>query len=217
MLLGVVFHSGINYAGGPPKDNWPFRDAAVSQGIAVLLDFIHVFRMPVFFIVAGFFAALLIHRRSLQTFLTNRTQRILLPFLLFLFPTFWLCGNAVLAGGAAMAGNSFQWHSLAMLPEWSLFHLWFLYFLLIYYGLYSVVCWWVKQRGSALPFAFEGARANRLLTRYAPWTWGILAGVGLYLHGTPRVPAPASLMPEPVTLFYYSVFFLAGVGRQGHH
>src|SRR5262245_18499155 len=79
MLLGVVFHSGTGYTVTPLKNAWPYKDGSTSLFFDVLCFFIHVFRMPTFFVMAGFFAALLYHRDGPIKFLLQRTKRILLP------------------------------------------------------------------------------------------------------------------------------------------
>ena len=42
--------------------------------------FIHIFRMPIFFVMAGFFAAMLYLRRGPGGLAQNRATRIVVPF-----------------------------------------------------------------------------------------------------------------------------------------
>lgn len=208
MLLGVVFHVAINYSTGEPNLHWPFRDSTTSPLIAGLADIIHLFRMPVFFIVAGFFSALLIKRRSVKGFLANRLTRIGLPLLLFLLPVIWLCGNGLYAALTHMNDAPFSWLPPLQVPELNLHHLWFLYFLLIFYFAFSTL--------------FIGLRANTALrTRLqhlnrklwhpcAPVMLGSLSGVCLFASGSAVIPAPLAFIPDPVLLGYYFVFFLGG-------
>ena len=44
--------------------------------------FLHLFRMPLFFVVAGFFAAMLVARRGIGGLFRNRVRRIALPFVI---------------------------------------------------------------------------------------------------------------------------------------
>jgi len=103
-----------------------------------VVNFIHIFRMEVFFIVAGYFGALLYHKKGSAYLLTNRFYKILLPLiaaLLILYPIMYF---ATSYSTLAIAGNkdafdltiekfkSGQW-----LP-FRLNHLWFLYDLLIF-------------------------------------------------------------------------------------
>ncbi|MFT4677164.1 MAG: fucose 4-O-acetylase-like acetyltransferase [Candidatus Azotimanducaceae bacterium] len=48
----------------------------------IIMHFIHSFRMPLFFVLAGFFTSLLIGKRSFKGTYINRAQRILVPSLL---------------------------------------------------------------------------------------------------------------------------------------
>ena len=48
-------------------------------GGGVLVDFTHGFRMPLFFVLSGFFTAMLVRKRGLGGLLRNRVSRILAP------------------------------------------------------------------------------------------------------------------------------------------
>jgi glucan biosynthesis protein C len=84
MLLGLVLHSAVTYS---PKDYgaaWPLKDPLnTSTLFDILADFIHVFRMPLFFVIAGFFGALLFYDRSPRRMVVNRLQRVVLPGIVF--------------------------------------------------------------------------------------------------------------------------------------
>ena len=208
MLLGIVFHTAINYSTARPDPGWPFRDAMTDPLIAGLADFIHIFRMPVFFVVAGFFAALLIHRRSLGRLLHNRTLRIGVPFALFLLPVIWLCGNGLQAANAMMSGQSFSWLPLLQVPDWNLFHLWFLYFLMFFYLLLALLTGLFKLTGAA------GGRLDtvnrQLWQKHGPLVFGVLSGICLFASGSAHVAAPLEFVPDLTLFFYYFVFFLGG-------
>ena len=62
MLLGLVLHSAVNYVVFPLGPAWPYKDPATSTVFDILVFVIHLFRMPVFFVAAGFFAAMLMER-----------------------------------------------------------------------------------------------------------------------------------------------------------
>ena len=50
-----------------------------------LVLLIHSFRMPIFFVVAGIFGAMLFYERQPIRMIRNRISRIVLPFIVFLF------------------------------------------------------------------------------------------------------------------------------------
>ena len=58
MLLGLVLHSLDSYTVTDLGGAWPFKDAATSAIADNITRFIHVFRMPVFFVLAGFLRGL---------------------------------------------------------------------------------------------------------------------------------------------------------------
>jgi fucose 4-O-acetylase-like acetyltransferase len=88
MWLGIVLHVAVNHI--TTASALPWRDPKTSPVADLLLLFIHSFRMPVFFILAGFFAALLAERRGAGGMLKNRSLRLALPFAVFWPPLFVL-------------------------------------------------------------------------------------------------------------------------------
>ena len=88
MWLGIVLHVAINHL--TVDSPLPWRDPKTSPVADLLLLFIHSFRMPVFFILAGYFAALLAERRGAGGMLKNRSLRLALPFAVFWPPLFLL-------------------------------------------------------------------------------------------------------------------------------
>jgi peptidoglycan/LPS O-acetylase OafA/YrhL len=79
MLLGIAFHVGLAFASGFP---WLVQDAHRNVGFLLFAEASHGFRMPLFFLVSGFFTAMLWRRRGVQALLKHRFKRILLPCLL---------------------------------------------------------------------------------------------------------------------------------------
>ena len=96
--------------------------------VVFLHQLLHSFRMPAFFIVAGFFAMFLIDRRGRGAFLKHRILRIGLPFLIF-----WPL--VVIANSWAVAWKFPSWSDV--FPTSDTQHLWFLYFLM----LFSFISW----------------------------------------------------------------------------
>lgn len=79
MLLGIALHAAIPYA---PFFPWAIQDSRTSQSFSLLFASIHGFRMPLFFLISGFFTAMIWKHKGLATMLRQRTLRILLPCLL---------------------------------------------------------------------------------------------------------------------------------------
>ena len=55
MILGVVFHAALAYS-ATVHHIWPTADTSTSRLIDALVWFSHTFRMPLFFLIAVFFA-----------------------------------------------------------------------------------------------------------------------------------------------------------------
>ena len=89
MLLGIVLHAALAYTGIPI---WPTVDDAWPPFMAIN-NIIHGFRMPLFFLLSGFFTAMLWKRRGLGGLLIHRVKRILLPLVVGMFtiiPLTWV-------------------------------------------------------------------------------------------------------------------------------
>ena len=140
MLLGIVLHAALPYfsriAGFEPF--WPADDDQ-SVWLFLVFDFIHVWRMPAFFLLAGFFAHLVLTRRTTSTFVSDRLRRIGLPLVLFgavmavIVPPIWLygwTGTLSLDVVRHVLADRMDLDSSGELVA----HLWFLYYLLIMYA-----------------------------------------------------------------------------------
>ena len=75
MLLGIALHGLLAYTGFP----WAVQDANQAPWLGSVFAMIHGFRMPLFFLVSGFFTAMLWRKRGLQSLLKHRFLRIFLP------------------------------------------------------------------------------------------------------------------------------------------
>ncbi|MEJ6022313.1 acyltransferase family protein [Ramlibacter sp. PS4R-6] len=86
MWLGIVLHvAAIHMVRDAPLP-WQDGKRAVVADLAVA--FIHAFRMPVFFILAGFFVAMLLQSRGPAGMARHRALRLGLPFAVFWVPVF---------------------------------------------------------------------------------------------------------------------------------
>jgi len=78
MLLGIALHAALSFT------TWPFpvSDTRSDPVFNAIIEVIHVFRMPVFFVMSGFFTAMLLGRRGVGGMLAHRAKRIALPLAL---------------------------------------------------------------------------------------------------------------------------------------
>lgn len=75
MLLGIFIHAILSFMPYP----WAVQDSQQCDALQVVFAAIHGFRMPLFFMLSGFFTAMLWRKRGLRALLLNRSKRILAP------------------------------------------------------------------------------------------------------------------------------------------
>jgi fucose 4-O-acetylase-like acetyltransferase len=81
MLLGICLHALMPYTGEP----WVIVDNHTNRFFVHFVAFIHSFRMQLFFLISGFFTAMLANRSGPVGMLKNRVARILLPLVICIF------------------------------------------------------------------------------------------------------------------------------------
>jgi len=214
MLLGLVLHSAASYPRTPLGAAWPYQDAQSSALFDPVIFIIHLFRMPTFFVMAGFFAALLFYREGLIGFLVHRVRRVLLPFVvawIVLFPMMvfgvtW----ALMGGGFGNVAGALQAAAAAPYGPASLAHLWFLYYLFMI----CVVAAAAVPLISYLPVATR-ARFMAIFGGLAPTaagcvTLGLLSGLTMLPMSAPMLDTPAAFVPIARVLVAYALFFSFG-------
>lgn len=127
MLLGLPYHVAMLYHPG----GWIVAVDRESAALGALSAFIHLFRMPAFFVVAGYFAALLLARRQAGAWFGSRALRLGIPLLtglVFLVPVLNILGE--LSGRAAHEAFEEWKYQTATSGGYWVRHLWFLIVLL---------------------------------------------------------------------------------------
>lgn len=80
MILGIVLHALMSFIPTP----WPVQDTRQNGLFFIPYAAIHMFRMPLFFLISGFFTMFILQRHGLGGMIRQRVQRILFPLLLAL-------------------------------------------------------------------------------------------------------------------------------------
>jgi len=214
MLLGIVLHGAASYPLTSLGEAWPYRDVHTSAWLDPVIFLIHLFRMPTFFAMAGFFAAFLYYRDGAAGFLKHRTQRLLLPLIVswvLLYPLMVFGFTLALTGGGfeSMAA-AMQATIAAPYQQASLAHLWFLYYLFIF----CVSTTAVVRVLTRLPAATR-VGAVSLFGRVAPTAtgcvlMGLVSGATMLPMDRPLLDTPAALLPSIRILVAYAVFFAFG-------
>lgn len=118
MLLGLAVHAPLIFYDPTILIEFGIHNKPqTEQWIWIILGFITNWRMPLFFLLSGFFSIMLIQKRGLLKFLSDRIIRIGLTCLLF-------CSIFDLLDGRL---------------DFTLDHLWFLYYLLIFAFCFSIL------------------------------------------------------------------------------
>lgn len=238
MLLGVVLHGALFFMKGGGAAAWPLREGGGHGLFNLLVGWIHLFRMPAFFLLSGFFGALLWEKLGARGFLRHRARRVLLP----LFASWIVLGPLVAsllagivgvrvgsggtvlgagtaAGGAALADSVWSeivarsWSyflSGAWLAKLNLMHLWFLWYLF----LLCAGMWALLRLGEALPRRWTGRTLAWLeglvVSRYNLVVFILLTAVTLRPMRTAAIATGTSLWPRWSILATYAVFFVVG-------
>lgn len=222
LVLGIFFHATASFM--PTTDKtmmWMIMDAERSPALGLTFYVLHIFRMTTFFIIAGFFARMLFHRRGLAGFAKDRGKRIALPL---------VAGWPIIIVsiiGAIVGGTLIQYGGpppFGPPPEppapplaFPLTHLWFLYVLLVFYvlGVAGRAAFVALDRGGGLRSAIDGVVAALVRFGLAPLLLAVPAAIALnaYASWMPWVGIPTpdnSLIPNPPALAEFGVAFTFG-------
>jgi glucans biosynthesis protein C len=212
MWLGVVLHSLIVYK-ATPAPNWPYDTEAGYVFLDWLYEYIHIFRMPLFYLVAGFFSRMVIQKKSLSYFVSQRFQRIFIPFIIsviVLLPLSLLPFHVYRFFYTEQLSWSDAWQkSTAQMLHWNgLAHLWFLYYLLFFYitavGMqFLLLKTGAKSKPGLVSFIgdFNIAKIGILVVAL----WFLLQFFHIY---TP--PVYTGIKPNLLYILYYGFFFYWG-------
>ena len=210
MLLGIFFHAALAFS--PLLHNlWFLADRQQNIGIDVVVFWLHTFRMPLFFLIAGFFALMLLEKKGIKGFIKNRSVRIILPFFIFLPLVFgliiiaflWIMENVQHLPPVIQLSKDMPNRDTSVGTG----HLWFLFnlfgFCLLFSGAYKLN-WlrksWLKPIAS-IPFLLI--------------VFPLLIVPALFSVAAP-FPPPDKLYPELWSYGFYGVFFLVGMAIFKH-
>jgi glucans biosynthesis protein C len=227
LLLGVVLHGAAAFLEGFPIPTFLDRP---SDGAPIIYYVIHMFRMSAFFLIAGFFARVLVERRGVKAFVKDRAKRVALPLVLFS-----IVGSLASAAGFVLGALPHGTDYLMSLVQplqpqpgaapaqqagvgggFNLGILWFLYYLLIFYALSLAIRWLVH---TVDPRGALAAACDRVVKFVMRGVWGpvlIALPIAAYLWQLESwsewlgLPAPFSIVPNTTALIGYGMAFGLG-------
>lgn len=168
---------------------WAIRDQSRHLAADLMVWICHAFLMPVFFLIAGFFARLTIDKIGPWGFARQRLQRVLVPLVVFLVPcsmsmnAMWDWGKGLTQDARAAVPDQLPELRPSELPV-TLAHLWYLYYLLI---------------------VSAAAIALVLLARRAPVRWQV--------HGQAHVRRAVGSVWLPVLMALPTTLILQAAGK----
>lgn len=218
LLVGVAFHAVLSFMPGWPPGLWAMNDNSPSQFLSDAAFVTHIFRMSLFFFIAGFFARLLHQKLGTGGFWANRGKRIAIPMIIgwiVVFPMIavvWTIGVTKAMGGVTPppppAGPP---------GSFPLTHLWFLYYLLMIYavalGVRSVIA--RLDPAGKLRCVLDRVVSSSIGTGAAVFTLGIPVAVALFALPMwfywAGIPTPdQSLIPQVPALVGFGTAFTFG-------
>ena len=193
LLIGVAFHAALSFMPNWPPGLWAINDNSPSQFLSDAAFVTHIWRMSLFFFIAGFFGRLLHQKLGTRGFWANRGLRIAVPLIagwVVVFPmilTVWTIGLTKALGTAPSAPPA------GPPGAFPLTHLWFLYQLLMIYAAVLAV--------RALIVRFDAAERVRCFVS-AMLTSAIRTGVAPFVFGIPLVFA---LLAIPMWFYWAGI------------
>jgi glucans biosynthesis protein C len=208
-LIQFPYHTGKVFDHDPV---YHIKNAVELGAFDVITVFLHIWRMPLFFFIAGWAAVSALGSRSVRTFLGERAVRLVPPFfiglILFAPPIKYLermSGRNITSTGLHPEPGfdldywTFYYRFFTRINQFSWSHLWFLFYLLVFCLLLAPVLVRIGR---------PGGRASETA---AAWAW---------LPALPLMALEATLRPifgdfpnlygDEANLAIFTVYFLGG-------
>ena len=139
LLLGLVIHDSMSFLPGLAQNGFPVSDLSKSMSMTWLFYVLHMFRMAVFFLIAGFFAHMALASKGPKAFLKNRLQRLALPMIIASVVSLLLIMPIMIWAARKLYGPDGAEHMFTLLesaPAGPItMQFWFLYYLLWFCGI----------------------------------------------------------------------------------
>ncbi len=205
MLLGIPFHMSLIYS----SHRWHVNSVDPTWWLTLFNDFIHAFRMQVFFVISGYFSYMLYLRYTHSHWWKVRVERVGIPMLtaipLLTLPQFLML--------QFVSGKAEKWPQLSLYEKyntlvWELVsHLWFLLVLVILTSLGLILFKHLKQRAAATEKTFSLIKLSVLFLGFGI-IWATLRRLLLIAH--PAILSDGLFNFVVMQTLLYLPFFMLG-------
>jgi hypothetical protein len=230
LLAGILLHSSLSFV-EPQGFFAPVGTSSPQPFLHWLIYYIHSVRLEVFFLLAGFFGAMVVGRRGVQAYLRDRFVRVFLVLLVFVYPLKYLATAIWMSGflktGAWQVPAGLEGASPLRLPivllmteSWptiNLVHLWFLY-VLAYFAAAAAVAHWIlgrifpRGKDGSLPSVLRGPDAIVRRLAQSPFAPVLLALIvtPLIARMGGHIQTPGDFTVHKTAGMLYITFFALG-------
>ncbi len=230
VFIGLCFHSALPFTSAEFY-YWYVKSNHTSIIVDNILMLAHIYYMPLFFLIAGYFSSQVFQKYSWQGLIRNRASRIGIPFLilmLILIPlhtqdVFYFIYNQNLSQGVTIpTGPAFtSWVSsqFKMMYQsgdlWRYYDnnnaYWFMYYLLWYYVIALLIEWVIYGLHKILSDNIKQKINFIFTTLYLnPLVIGMILFGLLSFSQTWYLAISYKFLPPLHIIFFYDVFFLMG-------
>ena len=188
MIMGLAIHAHLLFILPDVAKDFEIQNVPQpDEWILLIIDFISTWRMPVFFMLSGFFSTLVLDKKGMVYFIKDRLIRIFLTCILFSFFYDILDGSLDFTTG----------------------HLWFLYELMIF-----ILCFSLIYKNSLFQKLISRKISPKIFFIIVLWfimTVPIVHVLNNSLNAPALTPPLTYFDLKPGNLIYYFSYFLFGV------
>ena len=204
-LCRCIIHAAIPYM-VTKSPIWPVDDNGTWFFDFIIFE-IHLFVMELFFVISGFMFIMLLKKKSIYQAITDRFKRIFIPFLLgllilipivlSLFSLSHFRGLELIKLATITKCYSEGW-KLAMQNFFPTAHLWFLFYLIIFYSLTILL---KRNINYLINLSIKQVLLIGIIT----------SSICMFFMDRWIVDNPLTLIPDIPSLIHYYIFFLIGM------
>jgi glucan biosynthesis protein C len=195
LLLGLVFHTFIVYSSGI---GYTVKSQETSQFYTWFVLWVHTFRMPLFFLLSGYFSELLFTKKGEIYFYQSRFTRVGIPILVGLLFFAPVDGYFREIQKTGLQNYFIYLVNFFFLDSFTLSHVWFVYYLL----LFTLIYLFMRKALFFLPhFSKIGFYSCLIIGSFA----------SIFIPNLFYTREEFIFQIRPMFFFYYFFFFLVGV------